>query len=92
MTGIFDDWAKSVKLDKEEDGFAKRVELPLGQKISYKVRVPSPTCAVKRLPWLLLLWFPSACPTLARGDSGAKSTVLHFHQALRHPTLRTTST
>lgn len=48
MTGTFDDWAKSVKLDKEGDGFAKRVELPLGQKISYKVRVPSPTCALHR--------------------------------------------
>lgn len=44
MTGTFDDWAGSVKLDKEGEGFAKRVELPLGQKISYKVRVPLPRC------------------------------------------------
>ncbi|KAL9597160.1 MAG: hypothetical protein Q9219_005326 [cf. Caloplaca sp. 3 TL-2023] len=36
VTGTFDDWAKSIKLDKQGEGFAKRVELPLGQKIAYK--------------------------------------------------------
>ncbi|KAL8695212.1 MAG: hypothetical protein Q9218_000250 [Villophora microphyllina] len=36
VTGTFDDWAKSVKLDKEDGAFVKKVELPLGQTISYK--------------------------------------------------------
>ncbi|KAL8721779.1 MAG: hypothetical protein Q9181_007637 [Wetmoreana brouardii] len=36
VTGTFDDWAKSVKLEKEDGGFAKKVELPSGQKVSYK--------------------------------------------------------
>ncbi|KAL8848708.1 MAG: hypothetical protein Q9221_006252 [Calogaya cf. arnoldii] len=46
VTGTFDDWAKSVKLDKVEegDGFAKRVELPLGQNISYKFVVDGNWC------------------------------------------------
>lgn len=39
VTGTFDDWAKSVKLEKEAGGFAKRVELPLGHDISYKVGI-----------------------------------------------------
>ncbi|KAL8755346.1 MAG: hypothetical protein Q9199_003696 [Rusavskia elegans] len=50
VTGIFDDWAKSVKLDKEEDGFAKRVELPLGQKISYKFVVDGTWCTSAEEP------------------------------------------
>lgn len=37
VTGTFDDWAKSVKLEKEDGVFVKQVELPLGQTISYKV-------------------------------------------------------
>ncbi|KAL9577141.1 MAG: hypothetical protein Q9203_007569, partial [Teloschistes exilis] len=36
VTGTFDDWAKSVKLEKEDGVFVKQVELPLGQTISYK--------------------------------------------------------
>lgn len=36
VTGTFDDWAKSIKLEKVDSGFAKKVELPLGQKILYK--------------------------------------------------------
>ncbi|KAL8950085.1 MAG: hypothetical protein Q9222_003849 [Ikaeria aurantiellina] len=36
VTGTFDDWAKSVKLDKDGASFEKKVELPLGQKILYK--------------------------------------------------------
>lgn len=39
VTGTFDDWAKSVKLVKEGGGFAKRVELPRGEKIVYKVGI-----------------------------------------------------
>ena len=39
MTGTFDDWAKSVKLEKKGDYFEKLVELPLSkEKIYYKVR------------------------------------------------------
>lgn len=37
VTGTFDDWGKSVKLEKEDGVFVKQVELPLGQTISYKV-------------------------------------------------------
>ncbi|KAL8713987.1 MAG: hypothetical protein Q9220_002133 [cf. Caloplaca sp. 1 TL-2023] len=36
VTGTFDDWAKSVRLDKHGGSFEKKVELPLGQKIVYK--------------------------------------------------------
>ncbi|KAL2047778.1 hypothetical protein ABVK25_011328 [Lepraria finkii] len=39
VTGTFDDWAKSVKLEKKGDYFEKLVELPLSkEKIYYKVR------------------------------------------------------
>ena len=39
MTGTFDDWAKSVKLDNKGEHFEKLVELPLSnEKIFYKVR------------------------------------------------------
>ena len=39
MTGTFDDWAKSVKLEKKGEGYEKLVELSLSdEKILYKVR------------------------------------------------------
>lgn len=39
VTGTFDDWAKSVKLEKKGEIFEKLVDLPLAtQKIYYKVR------------------------------------------------------
>ena len=39
MTGTFDDWAKSVKLENKGEHFEKLVELPLSkEKIFYKVR------------------------------------------------------
>ena len=39
MTGTFDDWAKSVKLEKKGEGFEKLVDLPQSEeKILYKVR------------------------------------------------------
>lgn len=42
MTGTFDSWSKSVKLDKVGDGFAKTVSLAdASKKIYYKVRLPS---------------------------------------------------
>ncbi|KAL9639839.1 MAG: hypothetical protein Q9204_000945 [Flavoplaca sp. TL-2023a] len=50
VTGTFDDWAKSVKLDKEGDGFAKRVELPLNQNISYKFVVDGTWCTSTEEP------------------------------------------
>jgi hypothetical protein len=37
VTGSFDNWARSIRLDKTGDGFAKSVSLPLDQKILYKV-------------------------------------------------------
>lgn len=40
MTGTFDNWSKSVKLDKEGDSFQKTVELPTDKgRIDYKVRM-----------------------------------------------------
>lgn len=39
VTGTFDDWARSVKLEKKATSFEKRVELPTAdEKIYYKVR------------------------------------------------------
>ena len=39
VTGTFDDWSKSEKLDKTGDHFAKEVTLPSAdEKIYYKVR------------------------------------------------------
>ena len=39
VTGTFDDWAKSVKLENKGEHFEKLVELPLSnEKIFYKVR------------------------------------------------------
>lgn len=42
VTGTFDDWAKSVKLENKGEHFEKLVELPLSnEKIFYKVRYPT---------------------------------------------------
>ena len=39
VTGTFDDWAKSVKLERKGDGFEKLLDLPeTEEKIFYKVR------------------------------------------------------
>lgn len=41
VTGTFDDWAKSVKLENKGEHFEKLVELPLSnEKIFYKVPYP----------------------------------------------------
>ncbi len=37
VTGSFDNWSRSIRLDKTAEGFAKSVELPLDQKVIYKV-------------------------------------------------------
>lgn len=37
MTGTFDDWAKSVQLEKKDDIFEKEVTLPKDEKALYKV-------------------------------------------------------
>lgn len=37
VTGTFDNWAQSVKLDLTDNGFSKKVELPDNEKIHYKV-------------------------------------------------------
>ena len=43
VTGTFDDWAKSIKLENKGAHFEKVVELPLSnEKIFYKVRYPQP--------------------------------------------------
>ena len=45
VTGTFDDWAKSVKLENKGEHFEKLVELPLSnEKIFYKVLL-SQVCA-----------------------------------------------
>ncbi|KAJ5723279.1 hypothetical protein N7488_001314 [Penicillium malachiteum] len=36
VTGTFDDWGKTVKLDRVGDHFAKEVSLPIKEKIQYK--------------------------------------------------------
>ena len=42
MTGTFDNWKKSNKLIKGEDGtLQKEIELPLHEKVTYKVKTPS---------------------------------------------------
>lgn len=42
MTGTFDDWAKSVKLDRTAKGFEKYVDLPSAEeKVIYKVSMAS---------------------------------------------------
>ena len=38
VTGTFDDWTKSVKLEKNGDTWEKTVELPADKKVLYKVR------------------------------------------------------
>lgn len=40
MTGTFDNWQKTVKLDRHGDSFHKTVDLP-SEKILYKVRTLS---------------------------------------------------
>lgn len=38
VTGTFDQWSRSVRLEKTEEGFEKEVELPTNEdKILYKV-------------------------------------------------------
>ncbi|KAF2426313.1 carbohydrate-binding module family 48 protein, partial [Tothia fuscella] len=35
-TGTFDDWSKTVKLEKVGEAFEKTVDLPTGEKIFYR--------------------------------------------------------
>jgi len=50
VTGTFDDWAKSVKLEKKGDRFEKLLDLPqTEEKTFYKVRGVS--CALRILDW-----------------------------------------
>lgn len=39
VTGTFDDWGKTVRLDRVDDGFAKTVSLPI-EKVQYKAGLP----------------------------------------------------
>ena len=49
MTGTFDDWAKSVKLERKGEGFEKLLELPeTEEKIFYKV------CRVNCFDWFCI--------------------------------------
>lgn len=40
MTGTFDDWGKTVRLDKVGDIFLKEVTLPKKERIYYKACIP----------------------------------------------------
>lgn len=40
VTGTFDDWGKTVRLDRVSDGFAKEVSLPI-ERVQYKVGFPA---------------------------------------------------
>lgn len=53
VTGTFDDWARSVKLEKKGDHFEKLVELPLAnENIYYKVRFScQPLQSITRILW-----------------------------------------
>ena len=48
VTGTFDDWSRSVKLEKEDGVFMKTVELPK-TKVQYKVRTSSDTACLVEL-------------------------------------------
>lgn len=52
VTGTFDDWTKSVKLEKEDGVFQKTVDLKPSEKIYYKVgsQLPVPLLFPPRLP------------------------------------------
>lgn len=59
MTGTFDNWSKSEKMEKVGDVFEKAVELPdTSEKIYYKVRAV--TC----------LSIACGCPLLPHGGPG----------------------
>ncbi|KAJ5792932.1 uncharacterized protein N7503_008910 [Penicillium pulvis] len=49
VTGTFDDWGKTVKLDRVGDIFAKEVSLPIGQEVQYKFVVDGVWTTDKRL-------------------------------------------
>lgn len=68
VTGTFDNWAQSVKLDLTDNGFSKEVELPEDQAIHYKVcdsAAPFPAFAANLLRSLLFnSHFKPLSPTL----------------------------
>lgn len=39
VTGTFDDWGKTVRLDRVGEIFSKEVSLPAGEKVCYKVGI-----------------------------------------------------
>lgn len=41
VTGTFDDWGKTVKLDRVGDIFTKEVSVPTGKRIHYKAGIYS---------------------------------------------------
>ncbi|KAI9373721.1 hypothetical protein BJX61DRAFT_532948 [Aspergillus egyptiacus] len=51
VTGTFDDWGKTIKLDKKGDAFEKQVHLPVtGEKLHYKFVVDGIWTTDNRLP------------------------------------------
>jgi hypothetical protein len=65
VTGTFDDWAKTEKLEKVGDVFEKEVQLPSAdEKYYYKVRCLlccSPLLPLLTLLFLLYLRFATGC-------------------------------
>ncbi len=75
MTGTFDDWAKSVKLDKTGTGHKKKVDLPeVDEKIFYKVSSSSDFLALLSNAWGCFLLSGHSC-----------SSVLEQHIGTSHP-------
>jgi len=68
VTGTFDDWGKTVKLNRVGDTFEKEVSLPAGEKIQYKV------CSLILCHLLSYHFFPSGAIGKRRcarcGESG----------------------
>ena len=57
VTGTFDDWSKSVKLEKRAGRFEKLVELTsVDKKIDYKVIIPHPLIFVHLETFVLLIY------------------------------------
>ena len=60
VTGTFDDWSKSVKLEKKAGYFEKLVQLPVAdQKIDYKVWGSYSNCSQPARPLLLRYMLPA---------------------------------
>lgn len=67
VTGTFDDWGKTVKLDQVDGVFVKEVSLPADQKVQYKVCL-----RLRFFLGLVNLFLPSFFALFPPGASGAE--------------------